>query len=121
MFSLVFQLPIVINSTISGRQNSKKLSSAGAGVSGGKTSFNRFSPFVKSGGENYVLGKLNANVQAEDVIQVVVRIVLLLFSKKFLRFHSYKSQITVKVVGAKVFISSVNSVKYNWVPLSSFT
>ena len=57
-----------------GRQNSKKLSGAAAGVSGGKTSFNRFSPFVKTGGENYILGKLNANVQESDVIQVVVRI-----------------------------------------------
>lgn len=36
-----------------------------------KTSFNRFSTFVKSGGESFVLGKLNANVQEADVIQVV--------------------------------------------------
>ena len=26
-------------------------------------SFNRFSVFVKSGGENYILGKVNANIQ----------------------------------------------------------
>ena len=38
-----------------------------------KTSFNRFSTFVKSGGENYILGKLNAKVQEADIIQVVVR------------------------------------------------
>ena len=37
-----------------------------------KTSFNRFSTFVKSGGENYILGKLNAKVQEADIIQVVV-------------------------------------------------
>jgi len=36
-----------------------------------KTSFNRFSTFVKSGGESFVLGKLNAKVQEADVIQVV--------------------------------------------------
>lgn len=47
-----------------GRADSRKISS--------KTSFNRFSPFVKSGGESYVLGKLNANVQEADIIQVVV-------------------------------------------------
>lgn len=38
------------------------------------SSFNRFSTFVKSGGENFILGKLNANVQENDLIQVVVRI-----------------------------------------------
>ena len=48
-------------------------------ISGGKkpsvagyTSFNRFSTFVKSGGESFVLGKLNATVQEADFIQVVV-------------------------------------------------
>jgi sorting nexin-9/18/33 len=48
-----------------GRSDSKK-----ASVSS-KTSFNRFSVFVKSGGESFVLGKLNAKVQETDVIQVV--------------------------------------------------
>merc|ERR1712048_853582 len=46
-----------------GRADSKRTSS--------KTSFNRFSTFVKSGGESFVLGKLNAKVQETDVIQVV--------------------------------------------------
>ena len=46
-----------------GRADSKKISA--------KTSFNRFSTFVKSGGESFVLGKLNAKVQENDVIQVV--------------------------------------------------
>jgi len=47
------------------RSEAKKQSAAGF------TSFNRFSTFVKSGGESFVLGKLNANVQESDVIQVV--------------------------------------------------
>ena len=47
------------------RSEAKKQSAAGF------TSFNRFSTFVKSGGESFVLGKLNANVQEFDVIQVV--------------------------------------------------
>ena len=51
------------------RSEAKKQSAAGF------TSFNRFSTFVKSGGESFVLGKLNANVQESDVIQVVVRII----------------------------------------------
>jgi len=46
-----------------GRADSKRTTS--------KTSFNRFSTFVKSGGESFVLGKLNAKVQEADVIQVV--------------------------------------------------
>lgn len=46
-----------------GRADSKRISA--------KTSFNRFSTFVKSGGESFVLGKLNAKVQEADVIQVV--------------------------------------------------
>ena len=46
-----------------GRGGSQKISS--------KTSFNRFSTFVKSGGESFVLGKLNAKVQETDVLQVV--------------------------------------------------
>ena len=50
----------------------RKSSVAATAVSS-KTSFNRFSTFVKSGGENYILGKLNAKVQEADIIQVVVR------------------------------------------------
>ena len=53
-----------------GRGDSKRGGSAAA-AGGGRTSFNRFSTFVKSGGENYVLGKLNANVQESDLITVV--------------------------------------------------
>jgi hypothetical protein len=49
----------------------RKSSVAATAVSS-KTSFNRFSTFVKSGGENYILGKLNAKVQETDIIQVVV-------------------------------------------------
>ncbi len=52
----------------------KKTSTAGGGAAAARTSFNRFSTFVKSGGENYVLGKLSANVQESDVITVVVSI-----------------------------------------------
>lgn len=48
----------------------RKSSVAATAVSS-KTSFNRFSTFVKSGGENYILGKLNAKVQEADIIQVV--------------------------------------------------
>ena len=47
-------------------------SSVAASAVASKTSFNRFSTFVKSGGENYILGKLNAKVQEADIIQVVV-------------------------------------------------
>ncbi len=50
---------------------SSKRGAPGAGAAG-KTSFNRFSTFVKSGGENYVLGKLNMKVQESDLIAVVV-------------------------------------------------
>ncbi len=50
-----------------GRSDSKKQSVSSM------TSFNRFSTFVKSGGESFVLGKLNAKVMEADVIQVVVR------------------------------------------------
>ena len=49
-------------------------SSVAASAVASKTSFNRFSTFVKSGGENYILGKLNAKVQEADIIQVVVSI-----------------------------------------------
>ena len=55
-----------------GRSDSKKAGTSGA--TSGRTSFNRFSTFVKSGSESYVLGKINANVQESDVIQVVVSI-----------------------------------------------
>jgi len=49
-----------------GRNDSKK------GASGaGKTSFNRFSLFVKSGGENYILGKVTSKVPEMDIITVV--------------------------------------------------
>ncbi|XP_059090678.1 sorting nexin lst-4-like isoform X1 [Tigriopus californicus] len=51
-----------------GRSDSKK---AGTGAATTRTSFNRFSTFVKSGGENFVLGKINVNVQENDIIQVV--------------------------------------------------
>ena len=46
-----------------GRADSKKIST--------KTSFNRFSTFVKSGGESFILGKMDVKVQENDVIQVV--------------------------------------------------
>ena len=61
-----------------GRSDSKRggapSASGAAGAAGatGRASFNRFSVFVKSGSENYVLGKLKANVQESDLIQVVV-------------------------------------------------
>ncbi len=53
-----------------GRADSKR-GAPGSSAAAGRTSFNRFSTFVKSGGENYVLGKLNANVQEADLITVV--------------------------------------------------
>ena len=56
----------------------RKSSVAATAVSS-KTSFNRFSTFVKSGGENYILGKLNAKVQEADIIQVVVRYSIMYF------------------------------------------
>jgi len=49
---------------------SKKSSVTGA-PSTGFTNLYRFSSFVKTGGENYLLGKLNAKVQESDIIQVV--------------------------------------------------
>ena len=52
-----------------GRSDSKKASTSAAA---GRTSFNRFSSFVKTGAENFVLGKISVNVQENDVIQVVV-------------------------------------------------
>jgi hypothetical protein len=50
--------------TCTGRDGSRKTSS--------KTSFNRFSAFVKSGSENYILGKVNHAVPDADVITVLV-------------------------------------------------
>ena len=63
-----------VHSGSSGDLNSvgRKSSVAASSSVTSKTSFNRFSTFVKSGGENYILGKLNAKVQEADIIQVVV-------------------------------------------------
>ena len=36
-----------------------------------KASFNRFSVFVKSGSENYILGKVNLSVTEAEVLSVV--------------------------------------------------
>lgn len=62
-----------VHSGSSGDLNSvgRKSSVAASSSVTSKTSFNRFSTFVKSGGENYILGKLNAKVQEADIIQVV--------------------------------------------------
>jgi hypothetical protein len=49
--------------SFAGRDGSRKASS--------KTSFNRFSVFVKSGSENYILGKANFPVPDPDVITVL--------------------------------------------------
>ena len=38
-----------------------------------KSSFNRFSVFVKSGSENFMLGKVNTSVPEQDVLTIVVR------------------------------------------------
>ena len=68
-------LSVLKNSTQSG--SSGDISSIGRGGNGrkqsasGRTSFNRFSTFVKSGGENFVLGSVNVNVQESDVIAVI--------------------------------------------------
>jgi len=48
-----------------GRTDSKK------GAASSKTSFNRFSMFVKSGSENFILGKVNLNVPELDALTVV--------------------------------------------------
>jgi len=48
-----------------GRSDSKKSSAHG------KTSFNRFSMFVKSGSENYVLGRVNLPVLEADQLSVI--------------------------------------------------
>lgn len=49
-----------------GRTDSKK-----GGAASSKTSFNRFSMFVKSGSENFILGKVNLNVPEMDALTVV--------------------------------------------------
>eukprot|EP00095_Tigriopus_kingsejongensis_P004504 maker-scaffold427_size174323-snap-gene-0.33 protein:Tk04504 transcript:maker-scaffold427_size174323-snap-gene-0.33-mRNA-1 annotation:"sorting nexin-9" len=51
-----------------GRSDSRR---TGGAATTARTSFNRFSLFVKSGGENYVLGKISVNVQEQDIIQIV--------------------------------------------------
>ena len=38
-----------------------------------KSSFNRFSVFVKTGSENFMLGKVNTAVPEQDVLTIVVR------------------------------------------------
>ena len=38
-----------------------------------KSSFNRFSVFVKSGSENFMLGKVNTSVPEQDVLTILVR------------------------------------------------
>ena len=38
-----------------------------------KSSFNRFSVFVKSGSENFILGKVNISVAEPEVLTIVVR------------------------------------------------
>ena len=38
-----------------------------------KSSFNRFSVFVKTGSENFMLGKVNTSVPEQDVLTIVVR------------------------------------------------
>ena len=50
-----------------GRNDSK----TGSGGACNKTSFNRFSLFVKSGGENFILGKVNLHVPEADSLTVV--------------------------------------------------
>ncbi|XP_023334885.1 sorting nexin lst-4 [Eurytemora carolleeae] len=48
-----------------GRQDGKKMSTTG------KTSFNRFSMFVKTGSENYILGKMNIPVPDNEYIMIL--------------------------------------------------
>jgi len=50
-----------------GRNDSKK----GSGGASSKTSFNRFSLFVKSGSENFILGKVNLHVPEADALTIV--------------------------------------------------
>ena len=42
------------------------------GGASSKTSFNRFSLFVKSGSENFILGKVNVDVPEADSLAVIV-------------------------------------------------
>ena len=42
-----------------------------AATSNSKVSFNRFSVFVKSGSENYILGKVNVSVSEAEVLAIV--------------------------------------------------
>ena len=37
-----------------------------------KTSFNRFSPFVKTGAENFILGKVHATVPPAEIVSILV-------------------------------------------------
>jgi sorting nexin-9/18/33 len=46
-------------------RESKKMSATS------KTSFNRFSPFVKSGAENYILGKIHVPVPPAEIVAIV--------------------------------------------------
>lgn len=48
-----------------GREGGKKMSATS------KTSFNRFSPFVKSGAENYILGKIHVPVPPAEIVSIV--------------------------------------------------
>ena len=49
---------------VSGRKSS-------AATSNSKVSFNRFSVFVKSGSENFILGKVNVSVSEAEVLAIV--------------------------------------------------
>ena len=40
-------------------------------TSSSKASFNRFSVFVKTGSENYILGKVNLPVSEGEVLQII--------------------------------------------------
>ena len=53
--------------SVGGRGEARKFSAATS-----KASFNRFSVFVKSGSENFILGKINIHVPEPDILTVVV-------------------------------------------------
>lgn len=55
-------------SSVGGRGEARKFSAATS-----KASFNRFSVFVKSGSENFILGKINIHVPEPDILTVVDR------------------------------------------------
>ena len=57
-------MPSSTLSLFSGRKSS-------AATSNSKVSFNRFSVFVKSGSENYILGKVNVSVSEAEVLAIV--------------------------------------------------